>query len=138
MSVSYIIPSLFYLFSSFFTPETEKTKLQLLTEKPWRFNYTLETKQGDNDWILVNEGADTCIKDDYIHFFENGTYEVNLGLIKCGNHDENQKHGTWQFSVYKTMLKMDNYSLAISILNEHRLQLIRKSNTYQDRMTFIH
>lgn len=138
MGLAYLIPSLFHLFSFLITPETEKTKLQLLTKQPWRFNYTLETKQEDNDWILVNDGTDSCLKDDYIHFFEDGSYDINSGLIICKNQDQKQKHGTWQFSVYKTMLKMDNYSLTISILTEHKLQLIRKSNTSQDRMTFIH
>ena len=114
MGLAYLIPSLFHLFSFLITPETEKTKLQLLTKQPWRFNYTLETKQEDNDWILVNDGTDSCLKDDYIHFFEDGSYDINSGLIKCGD-QQNRKKGTWQFSVYKTMLKMDNYSLTISI-----------------------
>ena len=41
------------------------------------------------------------------------------------------------FSVYKTMLR-DNYSLTISILTKHKLQVIRKSKASLDRMTFIH
>lgn len=112
--------------------------VELLSKSPWKYDSTLEVKNNDGEWVVKHDSADPCLKDDSLFFNVNGTYEVNAGKIKCESQTQIYKSGTWQLSKFKTMIKMDSYTLKIVTLNDATLQVIRKSGVHEERMTFVH
>ncbi|HAN38534.1 MAG TPA: hypothetical protein DCQ29_06485, partial [Chitinophagaceae bacterium] len=66
--------------------DDEKSKTQLLTEKPW-FVSKAEEKAGTANWVDDFPNYAACEKDDATLFKSNGQYENNEGATKCSAAD---------------------------------------------------
>jgi len=81
------------------TSPSNKSKTQLLTQKPW-VQSNEEKKIGANDWVIDPSWISTpsCERDDNIVFRVDGTYEANEGPTKCNSSDDQvYDTGNWTF-----------------------------------------
>ncbi|HBX52124.1 MAG: hypothetical protein A2275_02115 [Bacteroidetes bacterium RIFOXYA12_FULL_35_11] len=83
-------------------------------------NISYETKLTKNEWQLYDIRIippdsslflwiDTCLKDDYIKYFLDGTYTEYEAGVKCNPAEPIQKRGTWKLSDDKKLLYANDY-----------------------------
>ncbi len=83
-------------------------------------NISYETKLTKNDWQLydikvippdssVFMWIDTCLKDDFIKYFMDGTYTEYEAGLKCNPSEPIQKRGTWKLSADKKIMYTNDY-----------------------------
>jgi hypothetical protein len=105
--------------------DDEKSKTQLLTEKPW-FVSKAEEKAGTANWVDDFPNYAACEKDDATLFKSNGQYENNEGATKCSAADPQIiSTGTWNFASNETVLNItesgSTLPFTIEQLNENNL-----------------
>lgn len=116
----------------------QKSKTQLLTQKPWVVsNY--EEKSGSGNYQSFYAAFDACEKDDRFTFFANNTVEYDP-LVSCIG--EQKETGSWAFTDNETKITFGLGSYTLEQLTDNVLVLtdsyVDQGVTITERYTFSH
>jgi hypothetical protein len=119
----------------------QKSKMTLLTQKPWVYA-KFEEKINTGVWTDDYPNWLSCEKDDQIIFRTNNTYEENEGATKCDPSDPQIiSSGAWAFTNNETKITV-NVEVTIDQLDENTLIVssseVYSGTTYYSRITFKH
>lgn len=110
----------------------DNSKVDLLTEKPWKF-VKIESKVNNGPWMDEVQFWPQCQKDDEIVFMRDHSYAIRNGAMKCNPTDPDEFDvATWNFVDKETKLDMDGAVTTIEVLNHTQLVLSSTETTGGD------
>lgn len=120
----------------------QKSKTELLTQKPWR-PVKVEEKTSTTGYVDYFPGYDACAKDEKYTFFANNTMEYDpVTICDPSDPDEKKTTGPWAFTDNETKLSIGTDAYTIEQLTETTLALVYNYSAlgvaYTVRITFGH
>lgn len=108
----------------------------------WRMSaLTVDPPQVVNSVVITDLYAqmEDCDKDNYVSFFDNGTYRFDEGATKCEMQDPQTKSGNWEFLENDTKLRVIqlNDTLVYTMI-DLKEELLKMSYSGRDSNNILH
>ena len=79
-----------------------------------------------------------CRKDDYRHFNESGTVELNEGPSKCNSTDPQSQSMQWRFlNQYQTRIEINGEEYIIDRLENNEFRIATPTNSYSNQKVLL-
>jgi hypothetical protein len=106
---------------------------KLLINKAWHLTECYAFPIFGSDSSIFND-VNPCIKDDIYIFFEDSSFNINNGKLKCKTTDPDLVIGKWR--IFNDSLSLNNLNYKLLFYDDNKMQLTYKLNISNNNFTY--